>query len=309
MRSAQISSLTVSVIGLGCNNFGRALDAEQSRSVVDAALEHGVTFFDTSDNYGNGQSESFLGAALGKRRDDVVIATKFGMPVAGVDGSGGAKPDYVGRAAERSLKELGTDHIDLYQLHKPDPNTPIGDTIGAMAALVEAGKVREIGCSNLDAGELEEAIATADSAGHPLFVSNQVEYSMLHREPEANGLSDLCVAKHVALLPFYPLACGMLTGKVERGATPEGRLAMDRYQHYLSGGNFDVVEQLQAFSVARSVEMAHVAIGWLLAQAPVPAITPGATRPEQIAANAEAADWQPTGEDLLELEAVLGPAA
>ncbi len=306
MRYSQINSLTVSVIGLGCNNFGRALDPAGTRSVVDAAIDQGVNFFDTSDNYGEGRSESYLAAALGDRRDDVVIASKFGQSFAQVEGSGGARPDYIRTAIERSLRELDTDRIDLYQLHWSDPETPIADTIGTMAELVDEGKVVEIGCCNLDAAQLSEAIAFSESAGLPLFVSDQVQYSMIHRDPEHNGLADLCAAKGVSLLPYYPLACGMLTGKVERGSQPTGRLAMDRYAHYLTDENFGVVERLADFAADRGVTTAQVAIGWLLAQPAVPAITPGATSAAQVAENASAADWVPSSDDLAELEAALG---
>lgn len=306
MRYSQINSLTVSVIGLGCNNFGRALDPAGTRSVVDAAIDQGVNFFDTSDNYGEGRSESYLAAALGDRRDDVVIASKFGQSFPQVEGSGGARPDYIRTAIERSLRQLDTDRIDLYQLHWSDPETPIADTIGTMAELVDEGKVVEIGCCNLDAAQLSEAIAFSESAGLPLFVSDQVQFSMLHRDPEHNGLGDLCAAKGVSLLPYYPLACGMLTGKVERGSQPTGRLAMDRYAHYLTDENFGVVERLADFAADRGVTTAQVAIGWLLAQPAVPAITPGATSAAQVAENASAADWVPSSDDLAELEAALG---
>lgn len=306
MRYAQINSLEVSVIGLGCNNFGRALDLDGTKLVVDAALDAGVTFFDTSDNYGQGRSELYLAGALGNRRDDVVIASKFGQAFPQVEGSGGARPEYIRSAIERSLRQLDTDRIDLYQLHWPDPDTPIAETVGAMAQLVDEGKVVEIGCCNLDAVQLAEAIAASESAGHPLFVSNQVHYSMLHREPETNGLAALCEDKGVSLLPYYPLACGMLTGKIERGSEPTGRLSMDRYAHYLTDGNFDLVERLRGFASDREVTMAQVAIGWLLAQPSVPAITPGATKPAQVAENASASEWEPSDADLRELAATLG---
>jgi len=306
MRYARVNSLMVSVIGLGCNNFGRALDPDGTRTVVDAAIDQGVTFFDTSDNYGEGRSESYLAAALGGRRDDVVIASKFGQSFPQVEGSGGARPEYIRTAIERSLRQLDTDRIDLYQLHWPDRETPIADTIGTMAELVDEGKVIEIGCCNLDADQLGEAIAVSESAGLPLFISDQVQYSMLHRDPERNGLADLCAAKGVSLLPYYPLACGMLTGKVERGSQPTGRLAMDRYAHYLTDENFDIVERLADFASDQSITVAQVAIGWLLAQPVVPAITPGATSAAQIVENTSASDWVPTAGDLDELEAALG---
>ncbi len=305
MRTAHIGSLEVSAIGLGCNNFGRALDQEGTNAVVAAALECGITFFDTSSNYGSGQSEGFLGKALGRHRDEVVIGTKFGQVIAGMEGSGGARPDYVKKIMDRSLAGLGTDRIDLYQLHMPDPNTPIADTLGAMFELVEEGKALEIGCSNLDAIQLAEALAISGAAGKPRFLSNQIEYSMINREPETNGLAPLAAQEGVALLPYYPLASGLLTGKKRKGEEVEGRLNMDRYEHFLTDRNYDIVEGLRRFAAARDITPAAVALGWLLAQPTVPSVTPGATRPEQVAANGAAADWRPTVEDLDEIEAIL----
>lgn len=305
MRTAQIGTLEVSAIGLGCNNFGRALDQEGTDLVVAASLEAGVTYFDTASNYGNGQSERLLGNALGSRRDEAVIATKFGFPVPGVEGSGGARPEWVKKSVERSLGELGTDRIDLIQLHQPDPQTPIADTLGAMAEVVEQGKAREIGCSNLDAAQMAEALALSDSAGFPRFVSNQVEYSLVHSDPAANGLADLAVAEGWALLPFYPLASGLLTGKKRQGEPVEGRLNMDRYQRFLTDRNFQIVEGLRSFALSRDVPMVTAALGWLLAQPGVPSVTPGATRPDQVVANAAAADWTPSAADLDEIQTIL----
>jgi aryl-alcohol dehydrogenase-like predicted oxidoreductase len=306
MRTAWIGDLEVSVVGLGCNNFGRALDKEGSAAVVKAALEVGVNHFDTASNYGEGQSESFLGAALGRRRDDVVIATKVGVPIPGWEGSGGAAPDYVRKVLERSLTELGTEYVDVYMVHFPDPETPIEDTLAVMSAMVDEGKVRQIGCSNFDPGQLTEALAVSAERGWPPFVCDQVQYSMLHRDPEENGLADLCLDEGVALLPYYPLANGLLTGKTKRAGEPQGRLRMDRYQEYLTEENFDVVEAVEAFASERDVSMVQVALGWLLAQEAVPAVTAGATSPEQVRANAKAADWEPSAEDMAALEGLLG---
>jgi aryl-alcohol dehydrogenase-like predicted oxidoreductase len=305
MRTAWIGDLEVSVVGLGCNNFGRALDKAGSAAVVEAALEVGINHFDTASNYGEGQSESFLGAALGGRRDDVIIATKVGVPIPGWDGSGGAAPDYVREVLERSLAELGADYVDVYMVHFPDPETPIEDTLAVMSAMVDEGKVRQIGCSNFDPGQLTEALAVSAERGWPPFVCDQVQYSMLHRDPKENGLAELCLAEGVALLPYYPLANGLLTGKTKRGGEPQGRLRMDRYQEYLTDENFDVVEAVEAFASERDLSMVQVALGWLLAQEAVPAVTAGATSPDQVRANAKAADWEPT-EDLAALEDLLG---
>lgn len=304
MRLASLGTLEVSVIGLGCNNFGRALDETASAAVVHAALEAGMNYFDTADNYGEAQSESFLGQALKGRRSEVVIATKFGMAVPGEPGTGGAKPEYVRSAVRRSLDQLDTDWIDLYQLHRPDPTTPIGDTLEAMWQLVEDGLVREIGCSNLDASQLAEALAySGEGRGRP-FASNQVEYSLLNRELESNGLRDIARKEQIRLLPFYPLACGMLTGKARRQQPLEGRLAMGRYERFLTDHNFDVVEEIRSFAEQRGITMPQVALGWLAAQPTVPAITPGATSPTQVWSNAVAADWIPDPGELATLDAI-----
>ena len=306
MRTAWIGDLEVSVIGLGCNNFGRALDQEQSAAVVNAALDAGINHFDTASNYGEAQSEAFLGAALGGRRDDVVIATKVGVPIPGWEGSGGAAPDYVRKVLDRSLTELGTDHVDIYMVHFPDPKTPIEDTLAVMREMVDEGKVRQIGCSNFDPAQLTEALAVSAEHGWPPFVCDQVQYSMIHREPEASGLGGLCVETGVGLLPYYPLANGLLTGKTRRGGEPQGRLKMDRYQDFLTDENFDLVEGIERFASERGVTMVQVALGWLLAQEAVPAVAPGATSPEQVAANALAAEWSPSTEDLATLRSLYG---
>jgi aryl-alcohol dehydrogenase-like predicted oxidoreductase len=309
MRTGRIGAIEVSAIGLGCNNFGRALDRSQSAAVVDAALEAGMNHFDTASNYGEGQSESFLGAALGNRRDQVVIATKVGVTIPGWEGSGGAAPGYVRQVLERSLSELGTDYVDTYMIHFPDPKTPIEDTLGVLADLVDEGKVRQVGCSNFDPAQLTEALVASEERGWPAFVCDQVHYSMVHREPETNGLADLCVETGVALLPYYPLASGLLTGKTRRGGEPQGRLKMDRYQEFLTEDNFDLVEGLERFASERGVTMVQVALGWLLAQDAVPAVTAGATSPEQVVANAAAAEWAPTAEDLNTLQELLAGRA
>jgi aryl-alcohol dehydrogenase-like predicted oxidoreductase len=305
MRTSWIGDLEVSVVGLGCNNFGRALDKDGSKAVVEAALEVGMNHFDTASNYGEGQSESFLGAALGNLRDDVVIATKVGVPIPGWRGSGGAAPSYVRQVLERSLTELATDFVDVYMIHFPDPKTPIEDTLAEMSALVDEGKVRQIGCSNFDPAQLTEALAVSAEKGWPPFVCDQVQFSMLHREPQENGLADLCLESGVALLPYYPLANGLLTGKTKRGAEPQGRLKMDRYQEYLTDENFDLVEGVERFAGERGLSMVQVALGWLLAHEAVPAVTAGATSPEQVRANARAGSWEPSPEDLDALKALL----
>jgi len=265
-----------------------------------------MTHFDTASNYGEGRSEGFLGAALGNRRDQVVIATKVGVPIPGWEGSGGAAPGYVRQVLERSLTEMGTDYVDIYMVHFPDPKTPIDDTVEALNDLVEEGSVRQVGCSNFDPAQLTEALAASEENGWAAFVCDQVHYNMVHREPEANGLARLCVETGVAMLPYYPLASGLLTGKTRRGQPPQGRLKMDRYRDVLTDENFDLVEALDRYASDRELSMVQVALGWLLAQEAVPAVTAGATTPEQVAANARAADWDPSAQDLEELGGLLG---
>jgi aryl-alcohol dehydrogenase-like predicted oxidoreductase len=305
MRTARIGSLEVSLVGLGCNNFGRALDAEGSAEVARAALDVGMTYFDTASNYGDGQSEAFLGAALGPRREEVVIGTKFGVGVPGWDGSGGASPQYVRRAVERSLQQLDTEYIDLLMIHFPDPKTPIEDTLFAMQELVDAGKVREIGCSNFSGDQLHEADQASTDLGVSHLVCDQVEFSLVHREPETDDTLETCRRLGVALLPYYPLASGLLTGKTKRGQAPKGRLSMERYQRFLTDANFDLVERLESYAAEHSITMPQLALGWLLSVDGLPAVTAGATTREQVQANARAADWAPSREDLEQLNALI----
>ena len=241
MEHRRIGSLSVSVVGLGCNNFGMTIDEKQSADVVHAALDAGITFFDTADMYGGTNSERFLGKALGTRRSEAIVATKFGMR-ASDEFQGGARPDYVRRAADASLQRLNIDRIDLYQLHKPDPSVPIGETLGAMNDLVKAGKVREIGCSNFSVAQLRDAEA-AVKPGAAKFVSLQNEYSLLHRDPEKDVLPE-CERLRLAFLPYFPLASGLLTGKYSKGvAPPKGtRMQMGWAASGLTEKNFGMVE-------------------------------------------------------------------
>ncbi|HET8655977.1 MAG TPA: aldo/keto reductase [Longimicrobiaceae bacterium] len=306
MEKRRIGSLTVSAVGLGCNNLGRRLDAGATASVVDAALEAGIDFFDTADVYGRGESEEYLGRALGDRRSRVLIATKFGMSMG--EGREGARPEYLRRAVEDSLRRLGTDHIDLYQLHRPDPGVPIAETLGALDELVRAGKVREIGCSNFSAQQLEEADAAARRTG-ARFVSVQNEYSLLHREPE-NGVLEACERLGLAFLPFFPLASGLLTGKYRKGRPAPGGTRLtegDRYAGLLSERNLDVVERLIDFAQGHGHTLLDLAFSWLLSRAVVASVIAGATRPEQVRANAAAAGWALTPAQLAEVDSILAP--
>jgi len=307
MRTRRIGSLEVSEVGLGCNNFGIRLDADATAAVVHAALDAGITFFDTADIYGGTKSEEHLGRALGARRDDVVLASKFGMKVD--EQRTGAHPAYVAQALEDSLRRLKTDRIDLYQLHRPDPAVPIGDTLGALDLLVKAGKVREIGCSNFSVEQLREAGAAVREGG-ARFVSVQNQFSLLHREPEEGVLSE-CARARLAFLPYFPLESGLLTGKVRRGqAPPPGtRLDEGRYtDRFLSDERIDVVERLIAFAETRGHTILELAVSWLLEHSPVASVIAGATRPEQVRANVAAASWSLTSDDLMEIDALLNEA-
>jgi aryl-alcohol dehydrogenase-like predicted oxidoreductase len=301
MERRRIGSLSVSLVGLGCNNFGRRLDAARTADVVHAAIDAGIDFFDTADVYGETSSEEYLGRALAGRRDRVVVATKFGIRLDDAR-PGGAKPAYVRRAVEDSLRRLGTDRIDLYQLHKPDPDTPIGETLATLDQLVREGKVREIGCSNFGAEQLREA-ERATKPGAARFVSVQNEYSLLRRDVEREVLP-ACEKASVAFLPYFPLASGLLTGKYRTGrALPEGtRIASG--SPWLTDRNLAVVDALAAFAAERGRTLLELAFSWLAAHRPVASIIAGATSPEQVRANAAAVDWALSRDDLAAVDAI-----
>jgi aryl-alcohol dehydrogenase-like predicted oxidoreductase len=301
----RIGSLEVSIVGLGCNNFGRRLDSSATSAVVDAALDAGINFFDTADVYGGTRSEEYLGRALGRHRDEVVIATKFGSAVD--EQRKGARPEYVHQAAEDSLRRLGTDRIDLYQLHRPDSQVPIENTLGALDELVRAGKVREIGCSNFSADQLRAAEgATRDGAAR--FASVQNEYSLLHREPERDVLPE-CERAGIAFIPYFPLASGVLTGKYRQGQdAPAGsRLQSRRGDSLLTDPNLNVVEQLIEFSESRGHTILELAFSWLLTRPAVASVIAGATSSEQARSNAAAAGWELTGAELAEFDSIVPP--
>ena len=303
MQTRKVGSLQVSAVGLGCNNFGWRIDAEASAKVIDAAIESGVTFFDTADRYGKGQSEDFLGRALGKRRDQIILATKFGMEME--KGQQGASPKYVLEAVDASLRRLRTDRIDLYQLHQPDPKTPITDTLGALDELVRAGKVREIGCSNFSVAQIREA--TDASQGRAQFVSVQNEFSLFHREPETNGVLPECERRRLAFLPYFPLASGLLTGKYREGKKlPEGSRAADGWgPKVFTEQNLAIVELLIEFAESKGHTILELALSWLLSHKPVASVIAGASKPEQVRANAKAADWQLAADDLAQIDAIM----
>jgi aryl-alcohol dehydrogenase-like predicted oxidoreductase len=305
MDRRKIGSLDVSVVGLGCNNFGRRLDEAGTARVVHAALDAGINFFDTADIYGgDGLSEEFLGRALGDRRGDVLMATKFGMKMD--DQRRGARPEYVRQAAEASLRRLATDHIDLYQLHEPDPGVPIAETLGALNDLVSEGKVREIGCSNFSAEQIRDAELISSKRGIARFVSVQNEYSLLHRDPEIDVLAE-CERVNVAFLPYFPLASGLLTGKYHRGepAPPGSRLASGPRAAQLTDERLERAEALRDFAHSTGHTLLELAFSWLLAHKMVASVIAGATTEEQIASNVASADWHLGAADLAAVDEIV----
>ena len=290
----------VSVVGLGTNNFGGRCDYEQTLAVIDAALEAGVTLIDTADIYSQGTSEEFIGRALEGRRDQVLIATKFGKPMNERPEELRGDPDYVRWAVEGSLRRLRTDAIDVYQMHEPDPVTPIEETLGALDDLVHEGKVRWIGSSNFSAGQIEAAEEVSRGAGFHRFVSVQNHYSLVEREPEDEVLP-LCERLGIGFLPYFPLASGLLTGKYRRGEeATEGRLA----GREIPDERWDRAEELQRYADGRGVSLLDVAVGGLLAMPAVTCVIAGATKPEQVRANVDAGAWEPSAEDLEALRAL-----
>jgi aryl-alcohol dehydrogenase-like predicted oxidoreductase len=302
MRTRRLGSsqLEVSVVGLGCNNFGR-IEEKASLAVIDAALDAGVTFFDTADVYGNrGGSEEIIGRALAGRRDRVVLATKFGHDLGDGETARGARP-YIRKAVEASLRRLQTDWIDLYQYHRPDGVTPLEETLGALDELVQEGTVRAIGSSNFTAAMVEDAQAIAARRGLTPFVTEQSEYSWLAREAEEE-LLPTCERLGVGFIPYFPLASGLLTGKYRRGEpAPEGTRLHGRS---LEVDKLDRVEQLEAFAGERGATLLQVAIGGLAAVAGVVSVIAGATRPEQVRANAAAGSWEPSTDELAALRSL-----
>jgi aryl-alcohol dehydrogenase-like predicted oxidoreductase len=310
LRSLGKSGLQVSEIGLGCNNFGGRIELETSRRVVHKALDLGITLFDTADIYGTlnggerGASEEHLGLILGDRRKDIVLATKFGMAMD--ERHQGASRRYIVGAVEASLKRLKTDWIDLYQVHQPDPLTPIEETLGALDDLVRQGKVRYIGCSNFAAWQMVEAQWTARHRGLEAFVSCQDEYSLLVRGIEREMLPAV-TAYGLGLLPFFPLASGLLTGKYKRDAMPaDARLSRDqrRAARYLSGENWQKLGRLEGFCAERGRSLLELAFSWLLARPAVASVIAGATRPEQLDQNAKAGGWTLSPGELAAVDAI-----
>jgi aryl-alcohol dehydrogenase-like predicted oxidoreductase len=312
LRNLGKSGLRVSTVGLGCNNFGGRLDLEASRRVVHKALDLGITFLDTADIYGDaGGSETILGEVLGDRRKEIVLATKFGMVMSEERQLKGASRRYIMSAVEDSLRRLKTDWIDLYQLHTPDPLTPIEETLRALDDLVRQGRVRYIGCSNLPAWQVVEAQWTSRTLGLEAFVSCQDEYSLLVRDIERE-LVPAAQAYGLGVIPYFPLASGLLTGKYKHDAPlPEGtRLANTQRlaSRYMTERNWRKVERLNQFCEARNRSLLELAFSWLLARPQVASVIAGATRPEQVEQNVAAAGWVLSQDDLAEIDRVLSEA-
>lgn len=290
----------VSVVGLGTNNFGRRCDYEQTLAVIDAALDAGVTLFDTADIYGQGMSEDYIGRALEGRRDRVVLATKFGMPMDERPDDSTGRREYIRWAVEGSLRRLRTDVIDVYQQHRPDDSTPIEETLGALNELVEEGTVRFVGASNFSAGQIEAAETAAREKGTARFVSVQNQYSLIEREAEGEVLPT-CERLGIGFLPYFPLASGLLTGKYRRGEqATEGRLAGQA----IADVRWDRAEALQALADARGIALLDLAFGGLLAQSAVTSVIAGATKPEQVRANVAAGELELSAADVEELRAL-----
>jgi aryl-alcohol dehydrogenase-like predicted oxidoreductase len=306
-----LSGLTVSTVGLGCNNFGARMADEDVPAVVNAAIDSGITLFDTADIYGNvGGSETLLGKALGSRRGEVIIATKFGSDMRGANGADwGARGSrrYIRIAVENSLRRLGTDWIDLYQLHEPDPHTPIEETLAALTEVVAEGKVRYIGSSNLAGWEVTDADWTSRTSGFEAFISAQNEYSWLNRSVETELVPAL---EHTgqSLLPYFPLASGLLTGKYHRGEPAPARSRLARNQVRLEKANFDLIEAIEAYAAERGLSMLQVAIGGLAVMPTVGSVIAGATSANQVVENASAGLWVPSGDDLEALLEITKPA-
>ncbi len=307
-RNLGPSGLRVSLVGLGCNNFGMRLDLEGTRAVVHQALDDGITLFDTADTYGGrGGSEEQLGQILGANRKEIVLASKFGMKMADDDHHQGGSRRWMMTAVEDSLRRLQTDWIDLYQLHQPDPLTPIDETLRALEDLVRQGKVRYIGCSNLTGWQVVEAHWTAATGGTSEFVSCQDEYNLLNRAIEGQLLPAM-ERYGLGLLPYFPLASGLLTGKYRPDAMPEGaRLTNDptfANRVYVTDGNWAIVAALTAFAEARGHGLLELAFAWLAARPETSSIIAGATRPEQITANVQAIGWELSDDELAEIDGI-----
>ena len=300
------SGLQATIVGLGCNNFGRRVDLDGTRAVLDAALADGITFFDTADIYGpSGRSEELMGQALNGRRDEVVLATKCGKDMQDGNPLPRGSRDYVLKAAEDSLRRLRTDVIDYYWMHEPDERTPIAETLGALQELIDAGKVRAIGASNFDGALLREADAAARENGLTPFTAVQNHYSLLVREDAERDALPACRELGIGFVPFFPLASGLLTGKYRAGEAPPAGTRLAERDEVASDAQFALIAALSRYADQRAIAMVDVAIGALLAQDGVVTVIAGATKPSQVDANAQAAQWSPSDGDLVALRTIL----
>jgi aryl-alcohol dehydrogenase-like predicted oxidoreductase len=310
MEYRRIGQLEVSLVGLGCNNFGMTIDAEQTARVVDAALDAGITYFDTAESYGKGQSEEFLGRALGARRPDVFVATKWGHTASLGEGERGGDPALVRRSLEASLRRLGTDYVDHYQLHRPDPDTPPAETLGVLEELRQEGKVREIGCSDFTAAQLDDAASAAEARSLHPYASVQNHYSLLKREPERGGVLEACARHDVAFVPYFPLESGLLTGKYHAGRPlpDDSRLQRGgkRAGAFIDDDQLAIVERLTAWAAERDRSMLELAMSWLASNPQVASVIAGATKPDQVTANAAAAGWRMSAEERAEVDRLVG---
>src|SRR4051794_36598041 len=301
------SDVEVSVVGLGCNQFGRKLDLDGTRAVIDAAIDVGITHLDTADIYGGtGRSEELMGEVLRGKRDRVVLATKFGMKFGEGEPRRG-RPEYVRRSIESSLRRLQTDAVDIYWMHEPDPETPIAETLGALDELVRAGTVRAIGCSNFDSAQIEEADRVARENGLTRFVAVQNEYSLLNRAIEAQVIP-VCERLGLSVVPYFPLARGLLTGKYRRGEAAPADSRLAGRESVATDAQFEMLEALERFAAQRGVSLTEIAIGGLAAQRSVASVIAGATKAEQVRSNAAAGAWEPPADDLSELNAITAAA-
>ncbi len=309
MEHRALGELQVSVVGLGCNNFGMTIDADQTKLVVDAALDAGINYFDTAESYGQGQSEEYLGRALGSRRSDVLVASKWGHDVSLAEGERGGDPVQIRARLEASLRRLGTDYIDHYQLHRPDPETPAAETLGCLADLRAEGKIREIGCTHFSAAELDDAAAAASDSGLAPYPSVQNYYSLLTRDPENDGVFDACERNGVSFVPYFPLESGLLTGKYKLGeARPQdSRLVKwgDRADRFIDDDKLATVGRLTDWAESRGHSILELAMSWHTSHPLVASVIAGATKPEQIEANVAASMWALTAADRAEVDAVM----
>jgi len=309
METRALGQLSVSVVGLGCNNFGMRIDAERTQLVVDAAIDAGINYFDTAESYGKGQSEEYLGRALRGRRDQVLIATKWGHTISLTDGERGGDPAQVRRRLEDSLRRLGTEYVDHYQLHRPDPLTPAEETLGCLAELRAEGKIREIGCTHFTVDELVASHDAALARGVAPYASVQNHYSLLTRDPETNGVFAACERLGVAFVPYFPLESGVLTGKYHKGqALPDdSRMAAwgERANAFIDDDKLTKVEALTAWAADHGHGLLDLALSWHTSLPFVASVIAGATTPAQIAANVAAAGWALTDDDRAEVAALL----